>query len=262
MDIIISLYMWFLMLFISTIFIPWSLLSLIVFPFFDRKRRQFLLIHRTWCNTVARGFPKWKYVHYGFDKLKKRQHYVIMSNHQSFGDILLLSFLPTTFRWTAKKAVFYVPIFGWQFWMGGHLGIVRGSDKSRRKFMERALRTLRDRISILIFPEGTRSKTGEIGPFKPGGFIMALRTGTPILPIVISGSGEALPKHSWVMRKRTYPVIKVLDPIETAGMTEADLDVLMERVRDLLIEEKKATDEESARLLAGWIDRSTARAGP
>jgi 1-acyl-sn-glycerol-3-phosphate acyltransferase len=255
-DIIISLYMWFLMLFVSTIFIPWSLFSLVVFPLFDWKRKQFLMIHRAWCNSVAWGFPKWKYVHHGFDKLRKGQHYVVMSNHQSMADILLLSFLPITFRWTTKTTVFYVPIFGWQFWMGGHLGIVRGSEKSRKKFMARALKTLRDGISILIFPEGTRSKTGEIGPFKRGGFLMAVRTGTPILPIVISGSGDALPKHSWIMKKNTYPVIKVLDPIQTQGMTEDDVDGLMKRLRDLLIEEKKATDEESRRLLAGWIGRS------
>jgi 1-acyl-sn-glycerol-3-phosphate acyltransferase len=85
---------------------------------------------------------------------------------------------------------------------------------------------------------------------------MAVRTGTPILPIVISGSGDALPKHSWIMKKNTYPVIKVLDPIQTQGMTEDDVDGLMKRLRDLLIEEKKATDEESRRLLAGWIGRS------
>jgi 1-acyl-sn-glycerol-3-phosphate acyltransferase len=260
MDILISLYMWSLMFWISTIFIPWSLFSLIVFPLFDRKRRQFLLIHRVWCNTVARGFPKWKYVHHGFEKLRPGQHYVIMSNHQSLADILLLSFLPTTFRWTSKRSVFMVPIFGWQFWLGGHLSIVRGSEASRKTFMKRAIETLNQGISLLIFPEGTRSRTGEIGPFKPGGFLMALRTGTPILPIVISGSGDALPKTSWVMRKRTYPVVRVLDPIETAGRTETDIEALMQQVRDLLIEAKKANDEESSRLLAGWIGPQGGRA--
>jgi 1-acyl-sn-glycerol-3-phosphate acyltransferase len=89
---------------------------------------------------------------------------------------------------------------------------------------------------------------------------MAVRTGTPILPIVISGSGDALPKTSWVMRKRTYPVVKVLDPIETAGRTEEDVDALMKQVRDLLIEAKKDNDEESRRLLAGWVGPEGGRA--
>jgi len=253
LDILISLFMWTFMLGISTVFIPWSIFALILFLLYDRQRTQFLLIHRAWCNSTAKVFPKWKYRHYGFEKLKKGQHYVIMSNHQSLGDILLLSFLPVTFRWTSKRSVFMVPIFGWQFWLGGHLSIVRGSEKSRKKFMKRAIETLRRGISLLIFPEGTRSRTGEIGPFKPGGFLMAVRTGTPILPIVISGSGDALPKTSWVMRKRTYPVVRVLDPIETAGRTEEDVDALMKQVRDLLIEAKKDNDEESSRLLNEWV---------
>jgi 1-acyl-sn-glycerol-3-phosphate acyltransferase len=253
LDILISLFMWTFMLGISTVFIPWSIFALVLFLLYDRHRKQFLLIHRAWCNSTAKVFPKWKYRHYGFEKLKKGQHYVIMSNHQSFADILLLSFMPTTFRWTSKRTVFMVPIFGWQFWMGGHLSIVRGSEKSRKKFMDRAVKTLSDRISLLIFPEGTRSKTGEIGPFKPGGFIMALKTGTPILPVVISGSARALPKHSWIMKDRTYPVVRVLDPIETAGKTEADIEALMQKVREVLVEAKKETDVESERLLREWV---------
>ncbi|MFH1437224.1 MAG: lysophospholipid acyltransferase family protein [Pseudomonadota bacterium] len=252
MDVTISLFMWSFMLLITTIFIPWSIASILCFPLFDPHRKLQLIIHRTWCNWVAKIYPKWKYTHSGFDKLKKGQNYVVMSNHQSFADILLLSFLPITFRWTAKRAVFMVPLFGWQFWLGGHLSIVRGSEKSRRNFMKRAVRSLRSGISVLIFPEGTRSRTGEIGPFKAGGFVMAVRSGTPILPLVISGSSDALPKKSWVMIKKTYPVVRALDPIETKDKTEEDVAGMMKELRERMIEAKKQTDAESARLFKQW----------
>jgi len=251
-DILVSIYMWSFMLGVTIAIIPWSFFALLVFPVFDPHRKQFLLIHRVWCNSVAKAFPKWKYIHRGLEKLKPGQHYVVMSNHQSLGDILLLSFLPIIFRWTTKRSVFYVPLFGWQFWLGGHLSIVRGSEKSRKQFMKKAVRSLQDGISVLIFPEGTRSVMGEMGPFRPGGFVMAVKTGAPILPIVIGGSLKALPKNSWIMRDLTCPVIQVLDPIETAGKTEGDLDALMKEVRDRMVEAKKGADEESARLLREW----------
>ena len=81
---------------------------------------------------------------------------------------------------------------------------------------------------------------------------MAVRTGTPILPLVISGSRDALPKKSWIMVKRTYPVIQALDPIETKGKTEEDVADLMKELRERMIEAKKQTDIESARLFKQW----------
>ena len=254
-DILVSLFMWSFMLLITMLFIPWSIACILCFPLFDPHRKLQLIIHKTWGNAVAKIYPKWKYVHHGFDKLKKGQNYVVMSNHQSFADILLLTFLPITFRWTAKKSIFMVPLFGWQFWLGGHLSIVRGSRKSRRKFMQRAIKSLRSGISVLIFPEGTRSRTGEIGPFKAGGFVMAVRTGTPILPLVISGSSDALPKKSWITIKKTYPVVQTLDPIETKGKTEDDVADMMKELRERMIEAKKETDAQNARLLKQWTGK-------
>jgi len=252
-DILLSIFIWLFMLFISFLFIPWSLFALLLFILYDRKRKQFLLIHRVWCNSVAKVYPGWKYRHEGFENIDPKQHYVIVSNHQSFVDILLLSFLPLTFRWTSKRSVFLFPIFGWQFWMGGHLSIVRGSEKSRKKLIEKGIKSLRDGISVLIFPEGTRSKTGEIGPFKPGGFIMALKTKSPILPVVISGSARTLPRNSWIIREKTYPVLRVLPPIETINRSENDLQSLMDDVREKMIEAKKETDIENEKLLKEWI---------
>jgi len=258
-DLILALYFWGLALLVTVISLPWTALGMLIFPLFDRHRKLILLNHRAWCNTMAWAYPKWKYAHHGREKIVKGRHYVIMSNHQSFADILLLFFLPGYFRWVSKRTIFLVPLFGWQFWLGGHLSITRGSEKSRARFMARAEKTLRERLSILIFPEGTRSRTGEIGPFKPGGFLLAVRTGTPILPVVISGSRDALPKHSWIPRTRTYPVVRVLDPIETKGRTEADVEALMAEVREALLKAKPENDAENARLLAAWENKSNGR---
>lgn len=84
---------------------------------------------------------------------------------------------------------------------------------------------------------------------------MAVKTGVPILPVVISGSREALPKNSWIMETKTYPVVKVLEPVETKGLEEKDIDELMDRVRDIMIKAKKQTDEESCRLLEAWTNK-------
>jgi 1-acyl-sn-glycerol-3-phosphate acyltransferase len=189
----------------------------------------------------------------GFENIVPGRPYVVMSNHSSFADIIVLAFLPLLFRWVSKREIFYVPLFGWQMWVFGHLSLKRRNRRSIERFMRRARRTLESGLSILIFPEGTRSRTGQLGSFKPGGFQLASDTGTAVLPIVIGGTRDALPKSSWVMTIRSWARMHVCPPVEVARGEPPE--AIAERVRTAILEHHERVQRESAERLAAWLER-------
>lgn len=233
-------------------FIPLTLVLVLSLPF-DRRRRPLLWESRLWCQIIARSYPTWRVRVSGLENIRPGRHYVIMSNHQSLADILVLSYLPIHFRWVSKRGIFLVPIFGWQMWIFGHLSLKRGSGTSISRFMRRACRTLESGLSILIFPEGTRSRTGELGQFKPGGFQLASETGVAVLPVVIGGTRHALPKNSWIITERSWARMHVCPAVEVerGEGTEA----ISARVRAAMLEEHARVREEAAESLAGWLRR-------
>jgi len=178
---------------------------------------------------------------------------VVASNHLSSVDIVLLGFLDVPFRWVAKQALYFVPILGWQLWALGHLSIRRGSKSSRRRFMARAVRTLQAGMSILIFLEGTRSRTGNIKPFKPGAFLIASAAGKPLLPVVVSGTFNAMPPNSILLHNRIWAVVKVLEPVAVEGKTHEEIDKIMNDLRERMIREKQELDRESEVLHERWL---------
>lgn len=245
-----SILTWGWMILLSVLWIPMTLLFSLTIPF-DRRRRLLLWESHLWCRTVARTYPTWRIKLTGLEQIEPGRHYVVMSNHASLSDILLLSRLPLYFRWVSKREIFLVPIFGWQMWVFGHLSVKRGNRKSVARFLRATRRTLESGLSVLIFPEGTRSRTGELGSFRPGGFQLASDTGTPILPVVVGGSAAALPKNSWVMRDLTCPRVHVLPPIPVER--GEDPAALARRVRDTMLGPHAQVQRESAELLAGWL---------
>jgi 1-acyl-sn-glycerol-3-phosphate acyltransferase len=163
-----------------------------------------------------------------------RQPYVVVSNHESFADILLISHLPWEMKWLSKAELFRIPIMGWMMWLAGDIPVKRGFGPSAVEAMERCRKALRQRVSVMIFPEGTRSKTAELLPFKDGAFRLAIEAGVPILPLALSGTGTALPKHGWRFG-RSAAHLRVLEPVDTAGLTLADVPALKARIRDLIV---------------------------
>ena len=156
--------------------------------------------------------------------------YVFMSNHRSHFDVLAaIAALPEfQLRWVAKKELTRVPIFGWALRHTGHVIIDRSDTAQAVASLRAAEARMRDGISVIIFPEGTRSPDGaSLLPFKKGGFMLALETGVPIVPLAISGSERVLPKSSWWIRSGTIDVA-VGAPIPVAGV---DRDELVRRVR-------------------------------
>jgi 1-acyl-sn-glycerol-3-phosphate acyltransferase len=248
-----AILVWLGMLLLTVAFAPLTLVLSLTIPF-DRRRRVLLWESHLWCRTVGRCYPMWKLEFSGLEHVEPGRHYVVMSNHASFADILLLSFLPLHYRWVSKREIFLVPLFGWQMWVFGHLSVKRRDKRSVDRFMRAARRTLESGLSILVFPEGTRTRTGELGSFKPGGFQLASDTGTPVLPVVLGGSRDALPKQSWIPRRRTYPRVHVLPPIPvTRGEPPEEISA---RVRAAILEHLPRIQRESADLLAAWLART------
>lgn len=159
--------------------------------------------------------------------------YVVVSNHESQADPFLLSFLPWDMRWVAKENLFKQPLSGWAMRLGGDIPLRRGEGESVRACLLECERALRAGISVMMFPEGTRSPTGELLPFKDGAFDLAIRAGVPILPIAIAGTRAMRPKHSRWFGK-AHACAKILAPIPTTGMTEADVARLRDQARSAI----------------------------
>jgi 1-acyl-sn-glycerol-3-phosphate acyltransferase len=179
--------------------------------------------------------PLWKFSYTGTMPADPRRPYVVVSNHESFADILLISHLPWEMKWLSKAELFRIPVMGWLMHLAGDVPVKRGVGPSAIEAMARCRVTLSRRVSVMIFPEGTRSPTAELLPFKDGAFRLAIDAGVPILPLALHGTADALPRHDWRFGYSTA-VVEVLEPVETTGLTPADVPALKQRVRSTIIE--------------------------
>ncbi len=180
---------------------------------FDRNLRVLHQYSCFWSTLYIWVSPFWWVKVSGKEHVDRKQAYVMVSNHQSMVDILVIykSFLH--FKWVSKKSMFKAPLLGWNMWLNKYVGIERGDAASREKCLAECRDWLNKGSSVVFFPEGTRSKDGAMAPFKIGAFRAALETGSPILPMVINGSRNALPKHSVVLSRRSRMSLKILPPI-------------------------------------------------
>jgi 1-acyl-sn-glycerol-3-phosphate acyltransferase len=157
--------------------------------------------------------------------------YVVIANHESNADPFLLSHLPWDMRWVAKQELFRVPVVGWLLKLSGDMPIRRGDHGSAREMLATARRTLDEGLSVMMFPEGTRSEDGRLGPFRDGAFRLAIEAQAPVLPVVVRGTRGCMPKHSrWPGRARA--TARVLAPIETRGMGLSDVTSLRDEARE------------------------------
>jgi 1-acyl-sn-glycerol-3-phosphate acyltransferase len=158
-----------------------------------------------------------------------------MANHQSNYDIpVLLGRLPVQFRWLAKAELFKIPIFGYSMRGCGYISIDRSNRKRAFASLAEAAETIRTGTSVMIFPEGTRSEDGKIKAFKKGGFVLSVDAGVPIVPILLTGTYEIMPKGSMLVRRRPV-TMTICPPIETADYTRKTKDQLIEKVRETMI---------------------------
>ncbi len=149
---------------------------------------------------------------------------IVMSNHASNFDILaMLGHFPRTLSWIAKKELFEIPIFGWSMRCGGYIPLDRGDGRKALKSMDEAATQIRDGVSVIIFPEGTRTRDGQLLPFKRGGFLLATKAGVPVVPVTINGSFAINPGGSLGLNLGKPVAILIHKPITVPeGMRRAE----------------------------------------
>jgi 1-acyl-sn-glycerol-3-phosphate acyltransferase len=190
-------------------------IRVLTFPF-DRRRVAQHLWSCVWAQFYIWMNPIWRQRTTGRDRLPWRGAAVLVANHSSIIDIIVLYGVYRPFKWIAKEELMRTPFVGWNMRLNDYVSVARGDRESIKVMMQRCRRHLAEGSPLMIFPEGTRSKTGELQAFKDGAFKLALEVGCPVIPIAVKGTGESMPKHGLVMRRRMDAVVEVLDPISPA----------------------------------------------
>ncbi len=232
---VISIWAWLVLVVCILLWFPIVLVARLLTAPFDSGRYVPGLIFRKIAVAMASVNPLWHFRYSGALPPDPRRPYVVVSNHESFSDILLISHLPWEMKWLSKAELFRIPIMGWMMWLVGDIPVKRGFGPSALEAMARCRKALESRVSVMIFPEGTRSKTAELLPFKDGAFRLAIEAGVPILPLAVSGTSTALRKHDWRFGKSVAEV-RVLPAVQTEGLQLADVPALKNRVRAMIVE--------------------------
>jgi len=210
------------------------LLCAVIFSPFDKKRT---IAHRQcfwWSDAVIGLNPYWKVELTGTENIDKNRTYIIIANHQSLADIVVIYQTKMQFKWVAKKSLFKVPFIGWSMSLARHIKLERGNFGSIKRVYRESAEWLRGGMSVLFFPEGTRSQTNEVGDFRNGAFKLAIKEHVPILPIVFQGTGTAIPKGSWVFETKTTAKLKILPAIETTDYQPQDFAKLRDLAHSIL----------------------------
>lgn len=195
-----------------TFFFIVTILYVLTFPF-DRFNRVPNRALKGLAKIMLKVNPGWHFQIKGADRSKVKEPTIVIANHQSFLDLPLLYLLPWSMKWVAKKSLFKIPIFGWIVFMTGQIAIERYSLKSVKK-LDYLVQPIKNGIPGMIFPEGTRTETGDLKSFKNGAFLLAKRYNFNLLPVVLKGGYEAMPGGSWkIMPKQTFS-ISVLDALK------------------------------------------------
>ncbi len=210
---------------------------------FDRTRRFGHWYAQKWGRMILRLNNRWTFEVQHEERIPAGRPLVVVSNHQGLGDIMMAFCLELHFKWISKRANFFVPFMGWFMYHAGYIPLRRGDKSSIEKCMGEARRYLERGVSVLFFPEGTRSVDGVVKPFKKGAFKLALDAGCDVLPLAISGTLDALPKHTWKFSD-DFAAMKLLvgEVISTRGMGEADLESLIDEAREAVIALKDELD--------------------
>ncbi len=225
-----SLWMWAVLITAVIVGLPFVVLWRIVGMGIDPANYHGGRLFRVLGTAVVALTPRWHFTVRGLVPADPRNPFVVVANHESFADMLLLCHLPWEMKWLSKASIMKVPLFGWMMWGVRDIPVHRGLASSARAAMAECHDRLGKRASVMMFPEGTRSKTSEMLPFKDGAFRLAIDAGVPILPLALYGTRDAIAKHDWRINPSTA-VVEILEPEPTAGLTHDDIGALRDRVR-------------------------------
>ena len=211
-------------------------LWLVTLPF-DRDGRVLHQYSCFWGRTYIWVNPRWRLTVEGRDLFPRRTGAVIVANHNSIFDIPVLYGLFRLFKWVAKASLLRVPFVGWNMVLNRHVPLRRGDKKSIGRMMERCERWLDRGVPGLLFPEGTRSDDGTVKPFKDGAFRLAVKKGVPVVPVVITGTEDLLPKHGFLLALTADCRVRVLPPVSPAPFG-GNAESLCDHVRALISQER------------------------
>jgi 1-acyl-sn-glycerol-3-phosphate acyltransferase len=216
--------------------------TVLIFPFtvpFDRTRRAVHEVSRGIARLFFRLPPRWHTRVSGLEHVDRREVYVIVLNHSAMVDILMLYWVPLNFRWVSRRGILKWPFIGQYMLLHGDILIPRDNPReSAAMVLNEGRKWLRDRrVSVAIFPEGTRSKTGEVGRFKSGAFSLAHEAGVGILPVVLGGS-RVVGKRGRLPWRHQFSV-QVLEPVSAEEVARRDPKEVMEETRARMINAKK-----------------------
>lgn len=233
-SVVVSIWLW--IVFVGVI-IPGMFFVIIAYVIGKLTDKRLLLVHwvaTAWAWVLLRSCPYWKVKYYNFKGIPRKTPYVIISNHQSMLDILVLHKVHRPFKWVSKVENFKVPVVGWVLTLNECLRIERGKSNSATKLFKAAKKTLAMGTSLILFPEGTRSKDGVLRPFKDGAFIMAKESDVAILPIVLDGNYLSLPKNGMMLKQSSNIIVKALPIIPVEIVREKSVKELMELSRSII----------------------------
>lgn len=234
---IMSLLFWGFILITSIVLFPIALLIWLLTVLFDKRLVVLHIFTSLWASLYTWLNPLWNITIVGREKIHSKRTYIIVSNHQSLVDILVLFRLFVHYKWVSKVEVFKVPFIGWNMLLNRYIKLNRGSTASNREMMLACEKTLNAGNSILMFPEGTRSPDGDIRPFKRGAFELALKNKKSILPVAIEGSSKALPKKGFILKGKHKIKVHILDEIPYQNFENDSVETLTKKVHSIIKDE-------------------------
>ena len=234
---VLSSLFWLFIVVSSILLFPIAVLLWAVTAPFDRRLR---LLHRFtcfWASLYTWFNPAWRVRIEGREKIAPNTAYVMVANHQSLLDILVLFRLFRHYKWVSKIENFRIPCIGWNMSLNRYIKLRRGDRESVEQMMSACERTLAEGSSVMMFPEGTRSRDGRLQAFKRGAFTLAQRMRAPILPIVVEGTARALPKRGFVLQGRHAIRIRVLDAVPYNRFADESAEAVADQIRALMAAE-------------------------
>ncbi|MFC1725424.1 lysophospholipid acyltransferase family protein [candidate division KSB1 bacterium] len=201
----------------------------------DFNNNLFIHVEKIWAKVLLK-IGRIKVEVEGTENIKKNKSYIFVANHMSAFDIpVSMAYIPVSIKMIAKKELARIPFFGWAIFLIGSIFIDRQNREKAVKSLDKALdRIKRRNISIMIYPEGTRSPDGEIKIFKKGAFVIAINSGLPVVPVTIYGSRDILPKNSLRIRKGNIKMI-IHEPVSSENKTISDRGDFSRQVRDVIV---------------------------
>jgi 1-acyl-sn-glycerol-3-phosphate acyltransferase len=210
---------------------------------FDRRK---VVLHRFtcfWASLYSWLNPAWPVRVEGRENVRPGATYVMVANHQSLLDILVLFRLFVHFKWVSKIENFRIPFIGWNMRLNRYVELRRGDKESIAAMMKASAATLREGNPVMMFPEGTRSPDGHLKAFKHGAFTLAVEGGHPLLPVVVEGTAAALPKRGFVLQGRHPIRIRILPEIPYEHIARRPVEEVTREVRELFLRELGEKEE-------------------